>query len=445
MKPLPESFVERIKNQYPNDHSVFLESFDRPVVHSVHRHPRKGNSLFEDLEAVQWWDHGFYLKERPIFTLDPLFHAGAYYSQESSSMFVGQLAAEIAQGREGLRVLDLCAAPGGKSILLSEVIGSTGLLVSNEISNSRNMILRENLTKWGAENVVVTCNDPKAFEALEGFFDIVLVDAPCSGEGMFRKDETAREEWSPANVLMCAERQEGIMKYAMMAVKPGGHLIYSTCTFSQEENDQQCEGIAQSAGWSGVFLKKNFDTVVRDEFADYECYRFLPHRVRGEGFFASVFTKSEGHEFRLPKRVQQDWYRALTAAEKCALSKMANGETVINKRNEVFDIPGGFDLLSYLVQNFIVTKAGVGLGELIRNELIPAHDVAMTLRQLDYPRIEVDQDLALNYLRREEIKIESPTQGWAILTHRGVNLGWVKTLKNRVNNYYPKEWKIRMA
>lgn len=445
MKPLPQSFVDRIKNQYPNDHSVFLESLDRAVVHSVHRHPQKGAHLFEGLEAVAWWGNGFYLNERPVFTLDPLFHAGSYYSQESSSMFVGQLAAELAQGREGLRVLDLCAAPGGKSILLSEVIGSTGFLISNEISSTRNVILRENLTKWGAENVVVTCNDPKAFEALEGFFDIVLVDAPCSGEGMFRKDETAREEWSPANVEMCATRQESILEYAMMAVKPGGHLIYSTCTFSQEENDQQCARMATSPGWSGVFLKKDFETVVRDECTDYECYRFLPHNVRGEGFFAAVFTKTAGVEFRLPKRIQQDWYRPLSAAEKGSLSKIAFREAVINKRNEVFDLPCGFELLSYLVQQFIVTKAGVALGELIRQDLIPAHDVAMTLRTLDYPKIEIDREMALAYLRREEIKIESPTQGWAILTHQGVNLGWVKTLKNRVNNYYPKEWKIRMA
>lgn len=450
MRPLPQDFISRIEKQFPNEHSVFLESLNRPVINSIHLNPNKSNLAFQEEEPVEWWSNGRYLKSRPVFTLDPLFHAGAYYSQESSSMFIGLLANLVLEGRKSIRGLDMCAAPGGKSILLAEVIGNKGFLVSNEISKQRNAILKENLIKWGATNTLVTCNEPRAFEETSEFFDLVLIDAPCSGEGMFRKDEVAREEWSLANVEMCATRQRDILESAMQATAPGGYLIYSTCTFADQENTEQCEFISNADGWRGVFFDSvSFENVVSEKTDKYQCFRFLPHKVRGEGFFTAVFQKDGQSEGRATRRgPRNDYFRAPSRKEVDAINKLfpSPADHIISKNNELHRLPCEYETFSYLLGKLFITKPGLLLGELIREEIIPAHDVAMIPNECSvFPSIEVEEATALAYLRKEDIKIETPIIGWALLTFKGVNLGWIKVLKNRVNNYYPKEWKIRMS
>ncbi len=450
MRPLPQEFISRIEKQFPNEHSVFLESLDRAVINSIHLNPKKNATSFQEEEKVEWWPNGRYLKSRPVFTLDPLFHAGAYYSQESSSMFIGLLASSVLEGQTSIRGLDMCAAPGGKSILLSEIIGDRGFLVSNEISKQRNAILKENLIKWGAANTFVTCNEPLAFEETSEFFDIVLIDAPCSGEGMFRKDEVAREEWSLSNVEMCATRQRDILESAMQATAPGGYLIYSTCTFADQENTEQCKFITDSDEWRGVFFDSiSFENVIGEKTEAYQCFRFLPHNVKGEGFFTAVFQKAGQSEGRATRRgPRNDYFRAPSRKELDAIHKLFPSESdhIISKNNELFRLPCEYETFSYLLGKLFITKPGLLLGELIREDIIPAHDIAMLPNECSvYPTIEVDEATALSYLRKEDIRIETPIIGWALLTFKGVNLGWIKVLKNRVNNYYPKEWKIRMS
>ena len=236
-------------------------------------------------ENVAWCKSGYYLDERPLFTADPLFHAGVYYVQEASSMFLEQAVKQYFPMAD--TVLDLCAAPGGKSTLLSQTLAESSLLVSNEIIRSRAYILAENLIKWGNPNVVVTNNEPKDFAILGGFFDAIVIDAPCSGEGMFRKDAGAVEEWSEYNVTLCAARQTEIVSSVWDALKTDGILVYSTCTFNREENEENVQWICNELGAEvlSIDLQGNSD-ITKSDFG----YRFYPHKTKGEGFFISVLS-----------------------------------------------------------------------------------------------------------------------------------------------------------
>ena len=235
-------------------------------------------------DPVPWAaDEAFYLTERPSFTLDPLFHAGAYYVQEASSMYVGVLfegaKAALLDGAgraSGLRVLDLCAAPGGKTTQLLSHLDAASMLVANEVVPSRATILAENVARWGCSNVAVTSSDPAAFGPLRGFFDIAVVDAPCSGEGMFRKDERAVAEWSPANVQLCAARQRRILADFWPSLVAGGFLIYSTCTFNRQEDEDNVDWICRELGAGCLDMR-----------------HFYPGEDRGEGFFAALLRKED--------------------------------------------------------------------------------------------------------------------------------------------------------
>ena len=241
------------------------------------------STLNSQLSTVKWCEYGRYLSERPKFTYDPMFHAGAYYVQEASSMFVWQALTQLVD--KDAVVLDMCAAPGGKSTAIAQYLSEDGFLVSNEYVPQRAHVLVENITKWGAPNCVVTNNAPRHFEKLKSRFDAILVDAPCSGEGMFRKDERAREEWSPANVEMCVERQREILESAWHVLKPGGVLIYSTCTFNSHENEEQVQWLIDEMGAEYLPIKIGEDWMITET---ERGYRFLPHKTRGEGLL-SVF------------------------------------------------------------------------------------------------------------------------------------------------------------
>ncbi len=293
------------------------------------------NGEREILGRVPWCEEGFYLAERPIFTLDPLLHGGAYYVQEPSSMFLSYIVKKLLPEGKPLRVLDLCAAPGGKSTLLASELPKGSLLVSNEVVRSRASILKENIIKWGSGNVVVTNSDPERFTPMEEAFDMILVDAPCSGEGMFRKEERAIEEWSEANLRLCEERQRRILSAVYPSLKRGGLLIYSTCTFNEGENEKMLHFMVHEFGAESVEVEHNFAGVERvggklsgsgvaTKFADVNSlevqskakrdregaleakagrldevsageslygYAFLPHRVAGEGFFIGVLRR----------------------------------------------------------------------------------------------------------------------------------------------------------
>ena len=360
--------------------------------------------------------------------------------------------------------MDLCAAPGGKSTLIQSLMSDESLLVSNEVIKARVNILEENIVKWGADNVIVTNNDPKDFQRLGNYFDAIVIDAPCSGSGLFRKDPTAIEEWSENNVQLCSQRQQRILADVLPALKDGGVLIYSTCSYSEKEDEEVCEWLVDNAEFSvaSLQLAVGEDSGIvetQDEKNKAWGYRFFPDKVRGEGFFIAAFRKQvtvdhfdsaqDGQWAIRSKREGKSKTRSqgLTASEVEILKpylKDPQNFFFINQKEEVLAIPLHLNEDLTLIQSSLyIKKAGVKMGKIIRGELIPDHELALsTIISPSLKKIDIDLDTALQYLRREDIKIESGTTGWFILTYLKMPLGWIKVLPNRVNNYYPKEWRI---
>ncbi len=403
--------------------------------------------------AVPWSSNGYYLQERPSFTLDPLFHAGAYYVQEASSMFLEEALKQTVDLTKPLKVLDLCAAPGGKSTLIQSVISADSLLVSNEVIKTRVNILAENITKWGAANVIVTNNDPKDFQRLQNYFDVIVVDAPCSGSGLFRKDPNAINEWSENNVALCAQRQQRIIADIIPSLKDGGVLIYSTCSYSKEEDEEIADWLVDELKVESVQLRveENWGIVetVSEKSGSFG-YRFYPDKVKGEGFFIAAFKKpeslvaiTEGKSQKLKVKTKQSFTAKEIETVKPYLVNTDN-YFYVKQNEEVIAMPVHFENDLAIIQSALyIKKAGVRLGTIIRNELIPAHDLAVSnIIHPSIPKLDVDTDTALQYLRKVDVAIDSDLKGWVLLTHQDLPIGWIKIMANRTNNYYPKEWRI---
>jgi len=293
---LPQAFLNRIKHQFADQFESFVEAIDQAPAVSLRTNPAKFR-VSTNAEKVPWCKNGIFLNQRPSFTLDPLFHSGAYYVQEASSMFLEQAFQQTDNSTNRI-VLDLCAAPGGKSTHLLSLMDPSGLLVTNEVIRSRVSILNENIRKWGHQNVVVCNNDPADFSALEGLFDLILIDAPCSGEGLFRRDASAIEQWSVENTNMCATRQRRILADVWTSLKSGGYLIYSTCTFNPAENEENLQWLAENNELESIQIHLEESWGIEE----VNCnglfgYRFLPHHVKGEGFFHTRIRKKDSSDY----------------------------------------------------------------------------------------------------------------------------------------------------
>lgn len=397
---------------------------------------------------VPWSSSGYYLSQRPSFTLDPLLHAGAYYVQEASSMFLEQALKQSVELDQPLLVLDLCAAPGGKSTLLQSVISKESLLVSNEVIQTRVNILKENIIKWGAGNVVVTNNDPTAFSKLHGLFDVVVIDAPCSGSGLFRRDAEAIKEWSEDNVQLCSQRQQRILADAWNCLKEDGVLIYSTCSYSSEEDEEILDWVMKEFKVESLKLKVDEEWSI-DEVQSATGtfgYRFWPYKVKGEGFFIAAFKKKESaDQLRVKIKTTQ-----LASKQEVTIAanwlKSSEALTFIKQGQNIAAIPTHWnETIQYLMQELKVRYAGVELGTIAKNDLLPEHALAVsTILKDDVVKVELTLAQSLDYLRKNEINIDSPHKGWALAVYNNFPLGWMKLLGNRINNYYPKEWRILM-
>lgn len=412
----------------------------------------KGDAPCQSFRAgqVPWCAEGFYLRERPSFTADPLLHAGAYYVQEASSMFLGYAFEQVITSDKPLRVLDLCAAPGGKSTHLVSMLPPHSLLVSNEVIRQRVNILAENLIKWGYPSTVVTSNDPADFQRLPGFFDVLVVDAPCSGSGLFRKDPAALDEWSPGNVDMCSRRQQRILGDVLPALSTGGVLIYSTCSYSPEEDEMIAGWLKAGSGLESIRLPLPTAWGIMETGDGVQVpwgYRFFPDRLQGEGFYLAVFRKTDEAASGNTVFKNKGGIEKATAADAALIRpflKDPDEWLLFKQLDQLVAFPRAQEgALAELRSALYIRKAGVELGTVIRKELIPAHALAVsTIRAASFPEWELEEAQALQYLRRQELAPDTSHRGWVLVTFRHMPLGWVKCLPGRVNNYYPKEWRI---
>jgi 16S rRNA C967 or C1407 C5-methylase (RsmB/RsmF family)/NOL1/NOP2/fmu family ribosome biogenesis protein len=411
-----------------------------------HNEPSIHDSRLTIDASVPWSQYGFYLKERPSFTFDPLFHAGCYYVQEASSMFLEQAFKQLLHLSKPLKVLDLCAAPGGKSTHIQSLISANSLLVSNEIIRSRNNILVDNIIKWGANNVIVSNNDPSAFQKLEGYFDVMVVDAPCSGSGLFRKDEKAIDEWSLNNVQLCSQRQQRILADALPALKENGILIYSTCSYSMEEDEDIMDWLAEEFEMENLELKieNDWDIVEsRSPKTKSKGYRFYPDKLRGEGLFLSCFRKlssAKEPKFRSSK------LEKASNKERIVIEPwlIAGDFEIIKNNNSFFALPHSLvNEYSVLSSVLNVQYKGTGLGQIMKDRLVPEHSLAAsTIISDEITSAELFYEEAIKYLQRQDVHFEASGKGWQLVKYKGHSLGWVNVLPNRINNYYPKEIRI---
>ena len=362
-------------------------------------------------------------------------------------MFLEQILKQTSDFHENYRVLDLCGAPGGKSSHLSELLGPENLLVANETIRARATILAETITKWGSANTIVTQNDPAVFGRLSGYFDIIIVDAPCSGEGMFRTG-IAAQEWSVANTLHCAERQKRILMDVWPALKENGLMIYSTCTFNPGENEENIKWLITKQ--EADIVRLNVDEFTGIKEIDYQGiygYGFYPGKIRGEGFFLSVIRKTGKQEKnhvrsqRKPelKPVKEDF----TVADRWT---SFSRDRLLRWGGELFSVSCNMDDYLHLYQNLKILKAGTKLFTVKNNDYLPSHELALSLRLKTgaFPVNEIEFPEALAFMRRDNFKLQNAVRGWNIVTYKGVNLGFVNNIGNRVNNYFPVEWRIRM-
>ncbi|MFN8276270.1 MAG: hypothetical protein U0T84_02200 [Chitinophagales bacterium] len=432
---LPADFIASMQRQYGALAADLLAAIEKPAITSFRINPFKSLTvpIFENVTPVPWCGSAYWLAQRPSFTFDPRFHAGAYYVQEASSMFLETIWKNFIPD-EPLRVLDACAAPGGKSTHLLSLLNGKGLLVSNEMVPGRNSILRQNIARWGMSNVVVTQNEIQAFESLPEAFDVVVVDAPCSGEGLFRKDHEARGEWTIRHVAACAIRQEKIVASLREMVAPGGFLIYSTCTFEDAENDAIVSSLTPE--FECLQLADVPESVTCTKYG----YAFLPHLVPSEGFYISCWKKKG--ERTSP-----------TAGAPVKMQSLPAAANLCEKRVLGFEQAGRWHIfpetqmrfLRQLQEHLYVRAAGIVAGEMKGNDFIPDQELALAAHvNTHHEAVAVDYNGAIAFLQGQPLPPSGRT-GWKKVCFEGNALGWIKEVNGRTNNYYPKGWRIQQS
>lgn len=443
---IPENFKNRMKELLKDEYSDFIKSYDEPKAQGIRVNTLKISiedfkrlAPFELKGQIPWENSGFYIEEEKPGK-SPYHASGLYYVQEPSAMAV---AASLGI-KEGDRVLDLCAAPGGKSTQAASYLSNSGLIVSNEIEPKRARILSENIERLGIKNAIVTNNSPEELEGyFTGYFDKIIVDAPCSGEGMFKKEDAAIEEWSMEKVIGCSKRQRSILKSASNMLKPNGYLVYSTCTFSIEENEEVIgEFLKENRDFEIVDIDKNFGFI--NGFDIYNngvlkgAARLFPNRVKGEGHFIALLHKKDGLEikasqlkFTLKKSDVEDYLSFCRENLNITID-----ENLYISGEKLFSLPKGI----CEIKGLRVLRAGIHLGELKKNRFEPNHSLAMGLKITDvkkYIDLSVKSKEIQSYLRGETIA-NSDFEGWCLVSVDGYSIGWGKASKGILKNHYPK-------
>lgn len=455
--PISSAFIQQVQDLLPQaEAEALLTALDTEPAVSIRYSRYKEEAFtpsFPHDVAVPWAKpRGYYLSDRPLFAADPLWHAGGYYVQEASSMLLSLI--EPLLGEKPLRALDLCAAPGGKSTLLSDLLPTGSVLVSNEYVGPRAKVLQENIQKWGSPKAIVTSTEAAKLGRLRETFDLIVVDAPCSGEGMFRKDEEARRQWTPGLVASCASLQQEILEAIWPALAPGGLLVYSTCTFNRQEDEDNLHYLIEELGAEALSLPTLPEEIKPSPLSPYPCYRMMPHEVRGEGLFLALVRKPEAQAsgaLRLkgkgkskqkpipaPKEalawINEAWQKGLTWLQPTEDTLLALPEDVAV-------------LVSLLQQEGVqILSAGIPVAEVFGKKLQPHPALALSLafERSAFPEVPLDQASAIRFLAREALTLPADTpRGIVLVSYGGLPLGLMKHLGNRSNNLYPATWRIR--
>jgi 16S rRNA C967 or C1407 C5-methylase (RsmB/RsmF family)/NOL1/NOP2/fmu family ribosome biogenesis protein len=444
---LPEAFLASITQNLGQETAAFISSLESEAPTSIRLNSKKPAGLFDkNTSPVHWNTEGRYLKKRPVFTLDPLFHGGAYYVQEGSSMALKHVFTETVNRYDPIYVLDMCAAPGGKSTLIADLLGDDDLLVVNDVIRTRVTVLKENLQKWGYENVIFCNQDPDTFADLEGFFDVVLVDAPCSGEGLFRKDKNAINEWSVDNVKLCSMRQQRVLSAAGLLVKPEGVLIYSTCTYNTLENDDNVDWICRTLEFENIKIEmpESWKTTVTKN-----GHQFYPHKTIGEGFYIAAMRQKSNQNKHVKARVN---LQRISYKQRDIIEPWLNPEIFEDFEYYTKNDGAVIALRKSLLHAYgCVFKAigkrssGFEIGVLKGQDLVPSHAFALSsLMNPELAFVEIDHENALRFLKKENFECKTEQEGWLLVKHQNIGLGFIKKMGDRINNYIPTEWRIRM-
>ncbi len=443
----PADFIKRLEQQEYIDKDSLLRALEEPSPVSIKINTGKLNLTPVNSTPVEWCKTAFYLQDRPSFTADPFFHAGCYYPREASGMFIEQVFSQGIIPERKIRVLDLCAAPGGKSTHLSSLIADNGLLVANEVIKSRASVLAENITRWGIPNTVVSQNDPREVGGLIGFFDVIFVDAPCSGEGMFRNQD-AVNEWSEDNAFHCSERQKRILRDVWPALGENGIMVYSTCTFNPAENEENIKWLSDKYNAESVELEiRGFRGINRIDYQGITGYGFYPDRIRGEGFFISVLRKRGKQEKTSKKVYAGRSHKAGTEEIKAALSwTNFKEDQLIRSGDDLIHIPCSIDEFKLLARHLRIIKPGTRICTVKNRDILPCHDLALSagLKKGAFNVADLDYNQTIAFLKRGNLIVRDAPEGWFISAYKGIRLGFAKNIGNRINNYYPLGWRIRM-
>ena len=439
---LPEAFIDQLRELLPEEWEALAKAItsSEPSV-AVRVNEARGVSVPECTERVPWCEQGFYLGDRPAFTFDTDWHAGRYYVQDASSMFIAHVIRSFIH--EPVCYLDLCAAPGGKTTAAIQALPQGSMTVANEIMPPRARVLADNIIRWGDPRCVVTSNAPAQVGKLTRFFDVIAADVPCSGEGMMRKDDEAVSQWSPGLVEQCVQRQREILAGVWPALRPGGLLIYSTCTYNCQENEDIAEFIVHELGATSLEVPVEDCWNIHPAIgSDCHCYRFMPHRVNGEGLFMAVFRKNGDMPRELPRikdktskkadETGKDW---LACPDEYAIEQQGDLSIAVplDIRREIVTLRASLNVL----------HAGIELATVMGRKVMPHHALAMSTARAEgaFPVCEVDYPTVLRYLRGESIIVDGP-RGHVLIAHEGAVLGFANNLGNRANNLYPKPQRI---
>ena len=445
MPSLPKQLLNSLAQLSNFDEQAFVEAHsEENKITSIRLNPFKEVALeFDLVRVVPWNQNAFYLAQRPSFTLDPLFQAGCYYVQEAGSTFIEFALKQTLDFSLPVKVLDLCAAPGGKSTLINSLLNNGSLLVANELIKSRADILVHNLAKWGTNNTVVTNNDPSRYSELPSFFDAIVVDAPCSGSGLFRKQPAAIDEWSEDAVKACSIRQKKILEDVLPSLKAQGILVYSTCSYSVEENELVVKWLCENHDMEYLPLPVTPEWGIVETEAGY---RFYPHLTYSEGFFCAVLRKRVSEPLQNKRRKKTDQDQDVSETDKRILAPfLADHQYPLLKKNNQIHLLNqpAYDFLTEFEKQFYFKKAGIVVGEIKGKDLVPNQELAWSIYQhRDIKRLDSDRENAIQFLRKQPFDTSGHANGLTLVSYKKQGLGWVKILPNRVNNYLPNELRV---